>query len=342
MIATMTLDTLETSSALDAQGFTCRNWRADADFEKMSRVLIASKNADELPEGRTADDLSRMYARMKNFDARQNLFLVEQDGELVAYAGCRWFQENNAKFIHGHWIFVLPEFRGRGIENELLSRVQRRLYEYAAVHPENAECWFETEAADSQAWLSDMVEADGYQAARYFFDMLRANLENIPEAALPAGIETRPVKPDDMRKIYYGGEEAFADDWSAPIVEEGDFERWLKKEIWKPKLWQIAWDGDEFVGMILNHVDESENKQYGYKRGHTEDIAVRKPWRRRGVATALLVRSLKMFRDMGFDSTALGVDTQNPNDALHLYESVGYKTVRRFTIYRKRMADRQT
>lgn len=336
MFATLTHDNLN-SPVLESLGLQLRQWRDDSDFEKMSRVLIASRNADGVDEARTGDDLQKMYARMKNFDAPRNLFLVEHNGALVAYAGCRWWEERDANFIYGHWIFVAPEYRGRGIENELLRVAQNRLYEIAEEHSHDATNWLEMFTYDSQKWMSNVLLADGYTPMRYSFDLVCENLENIPDAELPAGIETRPVKPEDMRKIYFGGEEAFADDWSAPIVEEGDFELWLKKEFWKPELWQVAWDGDEFVGHVLNHVSESENEQYGRKRGYTEDIAVRKAWRRRGVAKALLVRSLKMFRDMGFDSTALAVDPQNPNNALRLYESVGYKTVHTETFYRKRM-----
>jgi ribosomal protein S18 acetylase RimI-like enzyme len=32
---------------------------------------------------------------------------------------------------------------------------------------------------------------------------------------------------------------------------------------------------------------------------------------------------------------ALGVDTENPNGALRLYESLGYRPVQSWTIYRK-------
>lgn len=336
MIATLTTDNLN-SPALESIGLRLRQWRDESDFEKMSRVLIASSNADGVEEARTGDDLQKMYSRMKNFEAAQNLFLVEHDGELVAFAGCRWWEERDANFIHAHWLFVLPAWRGRGIENELLRVAQNCFREIAKEHSHDATNWLEMFAYDSQEWMSKVLLADGYQPMRYFFDMVRADLQNIPDAELPAGIETRPVIPEDMREIFFGGEEAFADDWSAPIIEQGDFELWLKKGNWKPELWQIAWEGKEFVGHVLNFVSESENEKYGRKRGYTEDIGVRKAWRRRGVAKALLVRSLKMFRDMGYDSTALGVDTQNPNDALHLYESVGYKTVHTETFYRKRM-----
>jgi len=40
---------------------------------------------------------------------------------------------------------------------------------------------------------------------------------------------------------------------------------------------------------------------------------------------------------MGFEDTALGVDTQNPNGALKLYQSVGYETDKTWISYRKPM-----
>ena len=55
------------------------------------------------------------------------------------------------------------------------------------------------------------------------------------------------------------------------------------------------------------------------------------------MARALLVHSIHVFRDMSMDETALGVDTENPSGALHLYKSVGYRPARRHTFFNKRM-----
>lgn len=319
--------------------FTVRSWQSDADYDEMSRVLIASRAADGLEEARTGDDLRRMYARTKNFDATRNLFLVEHAGQVIAYAGGRWWQEADANFSHAHWFMVLPEWRGQGIENELLSRVQAQVIrDVLPLHPGGATSWFETFVADSQSWLGNHLSADGYAPVRYFYDMVCADLNNLPEAELPPGIETRPVAPGHLRQIWDAACEAFAEHWGEAIPDESDYQSWLENPIWRFELWQIAWDGDQVVGMVLNHIKENENNQCNRKRGYTEDISVRKSWRGRGVAKSLLVRSMKMFRDMGFDSTALGVDSENATGALHLYESVGYKTFRRVAVYRKRIA----
>jgi ribosomal protein S18 acetylase RimI-like enzyme len=111
----------------------------------------------------------------------------------------------------------------------------------------------------------------------------------------------------------------------------------MASPLFYPGLWKVAWEGDHVVGMVLNRVHQAENVKHQRKRGYTQDIFVRRGWRRRGLARALLTQSIEMFRDLGMEETALGVDTQNPSGALRLYASVGYQEVRRHTVYRKAM-----
>ena len=73
------------------------------------------------------------------------------------------------------------------------------------------------------------------------------------------------------------------------------------------------------------------------KRGWTENIAVRRPWRKRGLARALIIRSLAMLKAQGMTEAALGVDTQNTSGALRVYESCGFKPVFTSVNYRKEM-----
>jgi ribosomal protein S18 acetylase RimI-like enzyme len=87
--------------------------------------------------------------------------------------------------------------------------------------------------------------------------------------------------------------------------------------------------------MVLNYVDREENLAFQRQRGYTEDISVRRPWRRRGLARALLTKSLAAHKGNGMTEAALGVDTKNPTGALRLYESVGFQVVNRATVLQK-------
>jgi ribosomal protein S18 acetylase RimI-like enzyme len=64
-------------------------------------------------------------------------------------------------------------------------------------------------------------------------------------------------------------------------------------------------------------------------------VSVRRPWRRRGLARALLASSLVGARADGFTSASLGVDTESPTGATDLYRSLGFRPVRTFTNWRK-------
>jgi ribosomal protein S18 acetylase RimI-like enzyme len=64
-------------------------------------------------------------------------------------------------------------------------------------------------------------------------------------------------------------------------------------------------------------------------------VAVRRAWRRRGLARALLAGSLVASREAGFTSASLGVDTDSPTGATALYESLGFRPEQTFTVYRK-------
>lgn len=62
---------------------------------------------------------------------------------------------------------------------------------------------------------------------------------------------------------------------------------------------------------------------------------MRRPWRRRGLARALLAASLVARRDAGMESAGLSVFMQNPHGAVGLYEGVGFETIATTIEYRR-------
>jgi mycothiol synthase len=104
-----------------------------------------------------------------------------------------------------------------------------------------------------------------------------------------------------------------------------------------PSLWLIAWDGDEIAGGVINSIYKDQNEALGLQRGWLDNVFTRRPWRRRGLARALIGRSLLLLRERGMTSAALGVDADNPQGALGLYEQAGFAVHDRFTAWRKPM-----
>jgi ribosomal protein S18 acetylase RimI-like enzyme len=183
--------------------------------------------------------------------------------------------------------------------------------------------------------MTALLVGEGYTPIRHFYNMVRPDLEDIPEAPMPEGLEVRPVELDHVEAICDASKEAFRDHWGYSEDIEPTVQEWLDDPLTDLSLWRVAWDGDQVAGMVLSYIDSNENAEYNRMRGWTENICVRRPWRRKGLARALIVRALEAVKERGMSEAALGVDTDNTSGALRLYESVGFRPVKRFSAYQK-------
>ena len=86
---------------------------------------------------------------------------------------------------------------------------------------------------------------------------------------------------------------------------------------------------------MRTYIDHEQNKLYDRQRGWTEFISVRQPFRRRGLARALIARSLRVQKQAGMTESALSVDSENLSGATKVYEDCGFRVVKRMTVYRK-------
>ncbi|TFH36753.1 MAG: GNAT family N-acetyltransferase [Anaerolineales bacterium] len=89
--------------------------------------------------------------------------------------------------------------------------------------------------------------------------------------------------------------------------------------------------------MVLARIDEVENRDLKRKRGYTEHVFVRRPWRQRGLAKALVVRSLRVLKERGMEEGELGVDSENESGAFGFYQRLGYETFSTDIWFRKPM-----
>ncbi|RPI51832.1 MAG: GNAT family N-acetyltransferase, partial [Chloroflexi bacterium] len=316
-------------------GLVFRGFRGEVDYPSMLAVIEGSKDADGVERTDTLDDVARNYRHLFNCDPYHDMIFAEVKGQVVGYGRVFWDQEASGLRRYPHFAFLLPEWRGQGIRRAMLRHNQERLRQIAAEQPDDGPRFLEAWAEDGEVhWGALLLEA-GYEGVRYGFEMVRPDLENIPDLPLPAGLEVRPVQPEQIPQIWAAAKEAFRDHWGYSENEwEQELEGWREAPTFMPHLWQVAWDGDEVAGMVQNFIDHAQNKEYGRLRGYTEGISVRRPWRRQGVAKALIARSFRLHKDLGMTEAALGVDAQNPNGALQLYKSMGFQVVKRMTTYR--------
>jgi mycothiol synthase len=321
--------------APDIPGLTFRPFRGEADYPGMVAVFEASKDVDRFDWVITVDGTRRKFAHLYNCDPYQDMIVAEMNGEMIAYSRVWWDQESEGDRVYTFLGLLVPQWRRKGIGTAMIRHAERRLREIAREHPPETPKYVQRDAVDSEAGLEILLQNEGYEPVRYGFHMTRPTSAPLAEAPMPPGLEVRPVREEDARKVLLAGDEAFRDHWGHSPLTEDAIQEWMADPAYDPSLWKVAWAGDEPAGAVQNFVDRQENDEYGRKRGYTEGIWVRRPWRRRGLARALLTQSIAMFIEMGMEETALGVDVQNPHGALRLYEAVGYQVDRRNTTYRK-------
>jgi mycothiol synthase len=315
-------------------GLALRAWRGPEDFPGMLAVKTAAEAADGVDQPVTLEDFAHVYTHLDNCDPATDMVIAEIGGEMVAYGRVEWWEEYTGARRYQSFCFVAPTARGRGVGTAMLAHGEARLREIAAGHPAGEKA-FEVQHNDGEERAAALYASAGYTPVLHGADMVRPDLDDIPEAPMPEGLVVRPPRPDEMRRVWNAEVEAFQDHLGAAPPGEVGFREFLDNPYSDPALWRIAWDGDEVAGQVRSFINGPENEAMGRRRGYTESISVRRPYRRRGLARSLLVQSLHAVRERGMAEAALGVLTENLHGAFRLCESVGFQVVRRWTTLRK-------
>lgn len=318
-----------------------RIFQGEADYSVITDIIKGCKEADGSTHSMTLEDIRLNYAHLINSDPFRDMLFAEVDGRAVGYTRVWWQVDGDGNWIGFSVGYVLPEYRRRGIGRTLLDFVEMRLEEISKALIESGQLsasgrrTCDITVTDKETAKEALLKHAGYLPIRIEHDMVRPNLEDIPDLPLPAGLEVRPVLPEHYRRIFDAANEAFRDHWGYIPEPEESFQRMLNDPNFDSSLWRVAWDGDQIAGMVLSFINKTENAEFNRKRGYTENICVLRPWRKQGLAKALIALSLKAVKERGMDHAALGVDSENISGATHLYEKMGFRVVARNTIYRK-------
>jgi ribosomal protein S18 acetylase RimI-like enzyme len=85
--------------------------------------------------------------------------------------------------------------------------------------------------------------------------------------------------------------------------------------------------------MVLSALNRKYNEEHGVRRGGTYALAVVPSDRKKGLGTALTLKSLEWIRNRGMDVAYVSVNIANP-DAFNIYRILGYQTVQVYQGYR--------
>lgn len=310
-------------------GLTFRHFRDGDDLPAVAAVMNASFQANGLNDHFTAEGLSEIYKHPVNWNPPQDSLLVEVNGTLVGFANTEWRDEQKDTRSHNINLHLISAYRKLGLEQTMQRCMENIAQQSVAAEADGMRHWYSSMVPQKwQAWVAALLDS-GYSPYIYYYEMERSLLEDdLPEAILPAGFEIRPVLPEHHRAIWEATEECFRDQRDYYVSSDDDYRAWVSSPDFNPDLWLVAWDGDQVAGATLNSLHDGNWAE-------TDDLFVRRPWRKKGLGRALLVATLHRFKECGLVTAGLGVDSENLSGALGLYESLGYRPYQRVTSYRK-------
>jgi mycothiol synthase len=306
-------------------GLRLRELRSPGDYPGLTQANQDARVAAGRPSSITVSDLTRYFEHLVNCDPVRDLVVAELDGRIRGYGIAFWRDlVDGGRIVVGHGI-IAPDARTSEAIATLFGWLDERLEAIgqSLVDPQ-------PEYASAFTWDDNRLATAWFEARRWTnvaraYEMLRDSLEDVPELTLPASLDVRPVTDADASRVWDALVDGFADHRHKPEATEDDRERFLDNPVHDPSLWVIAFDGDEIAGGVINIIDPEENAETGCQRGYVEAVFTRPGWRRRGLARSLVARSLLRLRERGMTSALLGVDGANPNQAMTLYEDVGFE-----------------
>jgi len=277
---------------------------------------------------------------------------VDADGVLRAYGYVEMMPGDTLLVRAFLWGAVHPDRRGEGIGRELfawqVARARQVLAACGKEVPARIAAFLEDDAPAAKVRL---FERAGFTPRRYYSDLERdlrdLDAHPVPAVEADGGLVLAPLGEEHDEATRLAHNDAFRDHWgSQPMTPE----QWRSgRSMYAPEWSFVVVDPLPDVDALLAdpatdaetaaalrageplvvgyHVASRYTEDFavrGYPFGYTDILGVRRAYRGRKVAVALLSAGMRAFAADGMAAAALDVDTQNPSGAHGLYASLGY------------------
>lgn len=311
-----------------------RSYAGEVDLHAIVELLNSCEAHDRFDEGISFSELQSEF-QDPALDLAHDLRLWhDADGHLVGF-GQLWrppVADEPEVFV---WFKVHPESRGGLIEDEILAWGHERAAQIAQERGERVILRLGTRDIDRDGQA--LLERHGFKVVRYFLRLSRPLDEPIPAPVFPEGFIVRAVAGEqeaaDWVAMY---NEAFVDHWNFHPWTVEQCRHRMREPFYRPDLNLIAVAPDgTFAAFDWCSINPEENARSGRHEGWIGILGTRRGFRQIGLGRAMLLVGLQQLKDAGVDSAKLGVDAENPNGALQLYESVGFRQVYAWVSYAK-------
>ena len=295
-------------------------------------VLNASRKEREDWRAITVEELLLEEKGDPSFDF-EGRFIAELDGRPVAvmHANVDKLRKDGKGFIR---FGVIPEFRGSGIEQQLL---EIALMELKARGMTTAQAWVDSRERD----YIQPLEGLGFKHVRVgsLMEVDLANVsQNIGENKQVAIRALQKGQEEDIKLFHWLSNETFKEHFNFRPDTLEEIRHFLFSDpfLKEQDIFFAVLDG-ESIGYVGVGIDEKYNLEKNVKAGEISTIGVLQTYRRTGIGARLMLHGLETLKARGMTKALLGVDDYNPTKAIELYEKVGFRPKKKDFIFEREL-----
>ncbi|GLI32247.1 hypothetical protein BCONGLO52_30880 [Brachybacterium conglomeratum] len=230
-----------------------------------------------------------------------------------------------------------PEHRRQGIGTSILELLEARGSSLAAQRHPGLPAVLRTsggrdpepDAGPGGADIRPVLERRGYRRVRSWLEMERELPGPALELPAPEGARILAPAPERSEAVRLAHVAAFADHWGSAPIDAETWQLWTTSHTSRPEHSTIALAPD---GTVLAYAVTSEDRPGVL---HVALVGTRPEARGRGLARAVLARTLASGAEAGFTAAVLEVDAESLTGATRLYEAVGFHRAHVYATYEK-------
>ena len=232
--------------------------------------------------------------------------------------------------VWGLFYLVSPSEEGGELEQEILSWAYNRASHISRGRSIPLRCRRVRE--DNSKRISSL-ERQGFRREndRQGLRMVRPLDVPLDEPLIPRGFKIRHLSGRDEIEAYV----ALVNSAIPKATSVEAHQRWIETPEYIPELDLIAVaDDGTFAAFCQSYYDSLELVRSTRREGWTDPIGTAPPYRKKGLARAVVLEALWRLKNRGIEDAVLGVAGSN-EVARKLYESIGYRAIYKMYDYVK-------